>query len=84
MRFKTSQLLTVLILVSAGAAAEPPKSTAVVGRLVTEKWMSNLLTKQLKEIEGRLAVIEENQKKILEGQDRLSEEHKQLRYWVHR
>jgi hypothetical protein len=35
-------------------------------------------------IHQELAEIKENQKKILEGQDRLSEEHKQLRYFTYR
>ena len=76
--------LTIFLLMAVvDAAAEPPKSTAVVGRLVTHKWMRKLLSSELKKIEDRLTVIEENQKKILEGQDKLSEEHQQLRRWIH-
>ena len=39
---------------------------------------------ELLKIEDRLTAIEKNQGKILEGQAKLSEEHKQLRYWIHR
>ncbi len=42
------------------------------------------LRQALKKIESRLAVMAETQEKILEGQAKLSEEHQQLRYWVHR
>lgn len=38
----------------------------------------------LSKIEARLTSIEEDQKKILDGQKQLSDEHTQLRYWVHR
>jgi len=47
---------------------------------VSQAWMREALNK----IETRLTDIEEQQKKILEGQDKLSAEHKQLRYWVHK
>ncbi len=38
----------------------------------------------LARIEARLAVMEANQEKILANQQKLSEEHTQLRYWIHR
>ena len=47
---------------------------------VSQAWMREALNK----IEARLAAIEENQNRILDGQKLLSEEHRQLRYWVHR
>lgn len=38
----------------------------------------------LHKTEARLTAIEKTQEKILEGQKTLSEEHKQLRYWIHK
>jgi hypothetical protein len=47
---------------------------------VSQAWMQEALNR----IETRLMNIEEQQKKILEGQGKLSAEHTQLRYWVHK
>ena len=53
--------------------------------VVPEQRMTQVAVKDaLLKIEIRLAAIEKNQEKILEGQTKLSEEHTQLRYWVHR
>jgi len=66
--------------------------TGLSGTLWAEKFSETLdppeeqvwLREALNKIENRLASIEEGQKKILEGQAKHSEEHKQLRYWIHR
>lgn len=72
------------VFLLAAAAAAPVQ--AEDGRLTASKEpvTGEGLQSQLLKMELRLAVIEENQKKILQGQEKLSQEHEQLRYWVHR
>lgn len=70
--------LLLPVLPGALAAAELPGSAEDAA--VTQAWMREALDK----IEARLTAIEKSQEKILEGQQKLSEEHTQLRYWVHR
>ena len=40
--------------------------------------------KQLDEIQKTLTVIQAQVASLSEGQQKLSEEHQQLRYWIHR
>jgi len=42
------------------------------------------LTAEINKITERLKAIEDDQQKILDGQKKLSEEHTQLRYWIHK
>lgn len=78
---RISRLAAMAFLIFAmPQAMAAPKNTAVVGRLCTEEWLGP----ELQKIETRLEALEENQKRILEGQEALSKEHKQLRYWIHK
>ncbi|MBP9864779.1 MAG: hypothetical protein KBC91_00100 [Candidatus Omnitrophica bacterium] len=71
-------LALILLTMARPAAAE--EFSEPLDLPVTQEWMLKALTT----IEERLSVIEANQEKILEGQKKLSEEHTQLRYWIHR
>ncbi len=44
----------------------------------------NTADEKLEEISQRLERLEENQQKILKALEVLSEEHQQLRYWIHK
>jgi len=69
-----------LLLVLTGSDVRAVESSGASDLPVTQAWMSEALDR----IDKRLADIEELQERMLEMQDKLSEEHKQIRYWVHR
>ncbi len=81
MRFKIPGMLwAVIFLMLAAAQARAEEDVPGLGHPVTQEWLKT----ELKKIDRRLAVLEKTQQKILEGQEKLSEEHKQLRYWIHK
>lgn len=78
--FKTF-FFTVLFITACFSAVLYAEENAEILKLpVTREWMNE----SLQRIEMRLAEIEARQIEILEGQKKLSEEHTQLRHWVHR